>query len=144
MSGTAYSNDSTKLIRRSIRKTTTADLTSQSAVRADPPVELIALSSREDDSSDDGSINPPTRASPSNREDEADSGGGSDRLGSEPDEEDEDGDDGDEEGVEDEDKIGYEHLHFPAMIDPNDPLGPRLGPTITLCLYLHHIRKRDA
>ncbi|KFK32079.1 hypothetical protein AALP_AA6G196900 [Arabis alpina] len=97
MSGSVSSNDSTKLVRRSIRKTTTADHASQSVVRADPLVELIAISSRENDSSHEGLIDATVRASPSDREGEVDSREVSDRLDYEPEEEDEDGEDRDEE-----------------------------------------------
>ncbi|KFK22891.1 hypothetical protein AALP_AAs71746U000100 [Arabis alpina] len=104
-----------------MRKASTADHTPQSVVWADPPVELIAISSHDDDSSDEGSTDHPARANPFDREDEAGSGEGSDHPDSEPEEEEEDG-----EG-EDEHKVEYEHLHSPIRVDPENPLGPGLG-----------------
>ncbi|KFK24521.1 hypothetical protein AALP_AAs65400U000100 [Arabis alpina] len=99
MSGSVSSNDSARLVR-----------------------------SREDDSSDDGSVDLPAQANPSDREGEANSGGGSDHPDSEFEEEDME----EEEDEENEQDFQYEQLPSLIKVDPKNPLGSGLGPGIEL------------
>ncbi|KFK22693.1 hypothetical protein AALP_AAs45037U000100 [Arabis alpina] len=127
MFGSVSSNNSTKLVRRSGRPTSAADLDPQSIVRPDPVTDLIALSSCDEDSSDEESIDLPVQANLPDRENGAHSGDESDHLESEIEEEGEEKEiEGDEHDFED------ERLHSPVRVDPRNPLGPGLGPGIEL------------
>ncbi|KFK23191.1 hypothetical protein AALP_AAs51542U000200 [Arabis alpina] len=90
-------------------------------------MELIAISSYEDESSEDGSIEPPARAGFFSGDDEVASRDESNRPGSEPEEEEKE-----EEEEEEEEVFEAEHLHSPVRVDPRNPLGPGLGPGIDL------------
>ncbi|KFK29567.1 hypothetical protein AALP_AA7G151500 [Arabis alpina] len=85
------------------------------------------MSGREDDSSEEGSFDLPAQANPSDREDEANSRG-SDHPDSEFEEEDGEEEDDEEDGHD----FEYEQLPSPIRVDPNNPLGPGLGPGIEL------------
>ncbi|KFK41295.1 hypothetical protein AALP_AA2G111800 [Arabis alpina] len=127
MSGSVSSNDSTKLVRRSGRPASAADLDPQSIVWPDPLTDLIVFSSCDEDSSDEESIDLPVQANLPDREDGANSGDEFDHLESEFEEE------GEEEEIEgDEHDFEDERLHSSVRVDPMNPLGPGLGPEIEL------------
>ncbi|KFK43831.1 hypothetical protein AALP_AA1G179200 [Arabis alpina] len=132
MSGSVSSNDSAKLVRRSGRPASAADPDPQSIVRPDPVTDLIALSSCDEDSSDEESIDLPVQADLPNREDEANSGDEFDHLESEFEEEGEEENEGDEHDFEDEHLHSRVRVDSPVRVDPRNPLGPGLGPEIEL------------
>ncbi|KFK27211.1 hypothetical protein AALP_AA8G351700 [Arabis alpina] len=125
MSGSVSSNNSAKLVRRSNRPASGADLDPQSVVRPNPLTDLIALSSYDEDSSDEESIDVPVQTNLPDREDGANSGDEFDHVESEFEEEEEEIE-GDRQDFED------ERLPSPVRVDPGNPLGPGLGPGIEL------------